>query len=353
MDELLLQALRKDGLGEEDVVKLVFQGLLGCGHLLADEQTVTQRILHERQSLTPDPLEPLYEAVSRDYIRLNLRPAMALGLPDSWIARLMLCSDAPAAGRDDVAAALTGLQDRGIIRIDLPRWLEQVADPHWLPSHSEAYRAAMRPAYRVIGRRFAPLLPVLGAMADAARRQPRALVTVDGPCGSGKTTLAAQLSAITGAPVVHTDDFVVPHARKTPERLAQPGGNEDHERLLREFVLPWLNTGHAEPRPYSCHEDRLLAPVTVPDAPLAILEGSYGNMPDIRARAAVRVYVRLDREECLRRIARRDGAEAVPMFISRWIPLEEAYRKAFGLPDAECVTVDGASLLSPAANGGD
>ena len=40
----------------------------------------------------------------------------------------------------------------------------------------------------------------------------RMLVTLDGPCASGKTTLAGQMAEALGAAVVHTDDFVVPHA---------------------------------------------------------------------------------------------------------------------------------------------
>ena len=52
----------------------------------------------------------------------------------------------------------------------------------------------------------------------------RMLVTLDGPCASGKTTLAGVLAGIFGAGVVHTDDFVIPHSMKTPERLRIPAG---------------------------------------------------------------------------------------------------------------------------------
>ena len=45
------------------------------------------------------------------------------------------------------------------------------------------------------------------------------------------------LAEALGAAVVHTDDFVVPHAMKTKERLAIPGGNypgtgEDTEKIV-------------------------------------------------------------------------------------------------------------------------
>ena len=339
-DPLLLQALERTEPQEADAVKLVFQALLGCGHLLADEETVTARVRQELSGLEASGEEPLFEPLSRDYGRLNLRPAMARGLRAEWIARLMLMSDQPKATRADVAALLKELNREGrlCLRED---WSGRITDPHWLPNHSEAYRAAHHPAYRVIGSSPAALLPVLSAAAKAGCGRPRCLITVDGPCGSGKTTLAAGLAQVLQAPVVHTDDFVVPHSQKTPERLAQPGGNEDHERLLTEFVLPWLREGRALICRYSCREDRLLAPEPVPDAPFAILEGSYSNMPALREQAAVRVFVTAAPEKRLRRIALRDGEDALPMYRARWIPLEEAYLSAFGLPDAGCIRVDG------------
>ena len=62
---------------------------------------------------------------------------------------------------------------------------------------------------------------------------------LDGPCASGKTTLAAFLEhAIPNLYIVHMDDYYIPMAQKTPERLSVPGGNADTERLLEEVLLP-------------------------------------------------------------------------------------------------------------------
>ena len=74
---------------------------------------------------------------------------------------------------------------------------------------------------------------LLDILRKAAEKEKRLFITLDGPCASGKTTLARALAQELNAFVVHTDDFVVPHAQKTPERLAIPGGNCDAERLLR------------------------------------------------------------------------------------------------------------------------
>ena len=67
----------------------------------------------------------------------------------------------------------------------------------------------------------------------------RLLITIDGPCACGKTTLAQKVSEILHAGVIHTDDYVIPHAQKTAERLAVPGGNCDADRLVKEVLLPW------------------------------------------------------------------------------------------------------------------
>ena len=69
------------------------------------------------------------------------------------------------------------------------------------------------------------------------REQTHPLVTIDGPCASGKTTLADRLAEMLPAAVVHTDDYVVPHTLKTAERLAVPGGNCDADRLDRKSVV--------------------------------------------------------------------------------------------------------------------
>ena len=130
----------------------------------------------------------------------------------------------------------------------------------------------------------------------------RPLVTVDGPCASGKTTFASYLAGILDAAVVHTDDYVVPHSMKTKERLALPGGNCDAERLMREVVTPWRGGLPVLVSRYDCHADRLLPPEALPDCGVLVLEGSYCNLPEIREAADVRFFLDTApeiRESCL------------------------------------------------------
>lgn len=318
----------------QDVVKLFFQARLGCGHLLGEEELVAKRIADEENHLSPCPQEALCVPLGPDYIRLNLRRAMAEGISPLWIARMMkLSQPVHPFTRADVVAELGALHDPAVAQAAQ----RLIDEPDWLPSHTAAYHAAYAPAYRVIGKKCAALLPVLQAMSHID--QERVLICIDGPCGSGKTTLAALLQGVLDAALVPMDDFFLPHSRKTPERLAQPGGNADWERLVEEFLTPWLKDGIASYRPYTCHADAFAEAVTVPSRQYTIIEGSYSLMPEIRKHADLCIFLQVTPEEQQRRILQRNGAKMLQMFQSRWIPLEQAYFDAFHLPDQNCLVL--------------
>ena len=63
------------------------------------------------------------------------------------------------------------------------------------------------------------------------------LLAIDGRCGSGKTTLAGMIAQRYRAEVIHMDDFFLQKDQRTPERLAEPGGNVDRERFRQEVIL--------------------------------------------------------------------------------------------------------------------
>ena len=99
-------------------------------------------------------------------------------------------------------------------------------------------------------RLFPVLDPVLDAIRSLLDRQERVLVAIDGRCGAGKTTLAAQLQAELPCRVFHMDDFFLQPYQRTPERLQAPGENVDHERFLQEVLLPAARGEAVVYRPY-------------------------------------------------------------------------------------------------------
>ena len=316
---------RRPAMQAQDAVKFVFQGMLGVGHLLSSREHTAGYIASETEPLQADSREPLFEALSPGWCRLNLRRAMAEKLSPDLIAGMMTASRSPAAfTRDDVQAVCRSRELSGITGSPEAGYTDRIPDENFLPSHSPEYRVAYRPAYRVVSAdwiRYIDMIRQISGKQSAGRL----LVTIDGPCASGKTTFAARLADVFQAPVVHTDDYVIPHDQKTAERL------------VREVVKPWKQGETVQYRKYDCAEDALLPPQTLPRGEILILEGSYCNLPPVREYADVRMFLDAPWETRKARLEKRESPDSLKRFYDRWIPLEDAYFAAFHLPDAGCV----------------
>lgn len=148
---LLAQRLRYPSMQQQDVVKFVFQAMLGVGHLLSSRDAVTNRIAREMDGLSPDPEEPLFETLSPSWCRLNLRRAKAERMQPNAIAGLMLASRSPMQfTRQDVLDFCKIMADAGELQVPDEEALGRILDESWLPSHSSVYKARYHPAYRVI-----------------------------------------------------------------------------------------------------------------------------------------------------------------------------------------------------------
>ena len=168
-------------------------------------------------------------------------------------------------------------------------------------------------------------LDALVERAEALLREKgRAVIAIDGRCGSGKTTLAGRLAAQWDCTLLHADDFFLRPEQRTPARLAQPGGNFDRERFYAEALAPLLAGQDALYRPYDCHAGCLQPPVAAPLRPVILIEGSYCCHPDLWGCYDLHVFVTAPLDVRLARLTRRPGVD-LAAFRTRWIPLEEAY----------------------------
>ncbi len=159
------------------------------------------------------------------------------------------------------------------------------------------------------------------------------IVGIDGRCASGKTTLSAALAEALQCPQIHMDHFFLPTCKRTPERLSQPGGNVDKERFIEEVLLP-LQAGESfSYRPFNCHIGNFSDPIDIPCSDILLIEGSYSLSPELWDAYHLRIFLTVDTKEQLRRIAQRNGQEALQTFMTKWIPLEEAYFSAFSITE--------------------
>lgn len=166
------------------------------------------------------------------------------------------------------------------------------------------------------------------------------LIAVDGPCASGKTTLAARLAEALNAQVIHADDFFLPFEMKTPERLAQPGGNVHYERFKEEVADALAMGKTVDYGVYRCAEGRIAEKKRVIPSGIIIVEGSYSMHPLMGADYDLRIFIEAPLDIRLERILERNGKEKLETFKEKWIPMENAYFEHYGIKEKSDIVTE-------------
>ena len=342
---LLEQRDRCPCLRPRDLLKALHQSVFGCGHFVTDE--AAGLALLRRETAMPSPAEgPEIEALDGPFCRVHLRYLSRRGLSPETLFRLFaLSSRRPGGTAEDLEAKLARFLSLARenafpfteeeARQAVSRWRQE-----GFPAcrHSEEYRAALSPAYRVICREYVPLLPVLARLDRLLSSRSRVIAAIEGGSASGKTTLASLLAELYCCTVFHMDDFFLRPEQRTPERYAEPGGNVDRERFLAEVLTPLKSGGTVCYRPYDCRS-RTVRPGRIirPEA-LCIVEGAYSMHPDLAEEYDLSVFLDISPDLQRRRVLERNGEAMGENFFSRWIPLEREYFRAMRVRErCDCV----------------
>ena len=327
---LRAQLHRHPAMQPRDVIKLCYQAARGAEHLLADTARARAYFDQEYAATPADDQQPIFEPISPDVARVNIAAWKASGLPAEWLFRMFVHTASVPLGGESLLTQY--IQEAAVVASTLPDWQETLTT--WqeagMPAvhHSEAYRAGEHTAYRIVNGRFQCIMPLLQRLNDLPDVR---VIAIDGRAASGKSTRAALLSAVLEAPIIHMDDFFLPPALRTAERLAQPGGNVHYERFAAE-VLPGLRSGEGFAyRIFDCSRMDFGDNREVPINPIRIVEGSYAHHPALGDYADLRVFSTVEEDEQMRRILLRNGERMAEMFRSRWIPMEEKYFSHFGI----------------------
>jgi uridine kinase len=142
---------------------------------------------------------------------------------------------------------------------------------------------------------------------------PVRLVCVDGPAGAGKTSFAADLVRVLApsygeVPVVHGDDVYEGWdvVAGEPDRVAAFAALAD--RLDGSLLEPFRRGHPARLPTWDWYAGAWGAIVTVPPAPVVVLEGVGLAARRLRVNAVLTVWLDADDEVRLDRVLARDGA---------------------------------------------
>ncbi|MET0837414.1 MAG: 4-amino-4-deoxy-L-arabinose transferase [Marmoricola sp.] len=158
------------------------------------------------------------------------------------------------------------------------------------------------------------------------------LLSIDGPAGSGKTTLAAQVTShVSDARLLHMDDLF-------PGWSGLPRIDEQLDGLLRP-----LGEGRAGSyRRYDWLAGDFAETVTVEPVPLVVLEGVGSGASRFDPLRTVLVWVEAPYDERLRRGLERDGDAFAPHW-EQWARDEEVLFARERTRERADMVVDGTS----------
>jgi uridine kinase len=161
------------------------------------------------------------------------------------------------------------------------------------------------------------------------------LVCIDGPAGSGKTTLGEELASRTGAQLIHGDDLM--------------SGWRGLDAVGRQLtgVVEALVAGRAGSyEHYDWLADRYDRTVEVPSAPWLVVEGVGSGAAALAAYITVLVWVEVDDDLRLTRGLERDGEEQGELWRQFMLDERELFARD-GVRERADVVVDGTGQRPP------
>ncbi|HOV69094.1 MAG TPA: hypothetical protein PLZ84_02080 [Clostridia bacterium] len=318
----------------QDMVKLVYQNEFAGGHMIANVRDSLLRLQEERSSgrINMSYFADIFEDIGNNLCRLHLAVFNKYDISAETVNRFFIVTANLVTG--DVASFEAKLET-----------LKECCRNHLLPyrlsevenylrdykkagypqvGHSQVYREAYFPAYRIVKSEYSRFFELFCRIDSLTKSKDRVCVAIDGNCCAGKSRLADLIAGVYDCNVFHMDDFFLPPGLRTPERLAEAGGNVDYIRFDRE-VIQGLNSGRGfEYRKFDCQRNAY-EPVWVNPKKLNIIEGAYSMHPKLIRNYDLKAFLSIDEEEQVSRILNRNGEQMLKRFVCEWIPMENRY----------------------------
>ncbi len=165
------------------------------------------------------------------------------------------------------------------------------------------------------------------------------IISIDGRCGSGKSTFSVELADALDAEILHMDDFFLQPYQRTKERYATPGANVDYERVYE--ILKEIKQGNPVAyQRFDCSIMELGETLHLSGNKTVVVEGSYSLTNALQDLYDFKIFLTINPIEQIDRIVKRNGKEKAEQFKERWIPLEELYFQHCHVEDICDIKID-------------
>ncbi len=304
-----------------DSVKLLFQRTFGAGHMIKDENQSLLRLKEELEAVEADSSREIAEDIGGEFVRVHLAAVKDRLSAETLNKIFTLSANAETGGTEEFEKLLEPLKTSEE-NIEFLEKYKAMGYPAM--SHSEIYREKYAPHYRIVKKKYAQFIGLFIETDECLKKKGSAVIAIDGMAASGKTTLSKIFAEVYDCNVFHADDYFLPPKRKTPERLAEIGGNIDYERLKAEIIDNLQTDKPFVIRKFDCSTMTLGDPEEVEHKKTVLIEGVYCLHPTFGDVYDIKKILKISKDEQLRRLEKRNP-RLVERFKNEWLPMEEKY----------------------------
>lgn len=339
MKEILLEHFhRYPQMQLQDAVKLLYQSEFGGGHMITSPEKSLKSLEDEWKGCKGRKHPVVCESIGGGMHRIYI-DALNEGLSPDTLNRLFVeTANGKGGTREAFEKKLTLLvqcceqgelpYEKAQAEVYLDLYRSRGCPP---VSHSACYCEAYHPAYRVVADCYARYYEAFVKIDQALAEKEMLLISIDGMCAAGKSTMGRILQSVYSCNLFHMDDFFLQPHQRTPKRMNQVGSNVDYERFKEEILDHLGDREGLEYQVYDCKTQTLDHFIKTSWNRLNIVEGSYSQHPYFGDIWDLRFFCEVSPAKQLNRILARNGESMLERFKQEWIPKENDYFAAFGI----------------------
>lgn len=325
----------------QDLFKFLHQSEFGPGHFIANPDENFKYLQAEFKSISNMKKDKICDDLLNEFCRLHLQVLQQTTLSITTFQKFFEQSAKVNTGNLDaywqkinLLADMCACGELPFDQTEVAAFKSRIINEPMKPfRHSDAFRLAYYPAYRVINKKFFNFLPLFAAIDQLMATQEKVIVAIDGDCAAGKTSLSQLISQIYDCNQVHMDHFFLQPDQQTEIRLNTPGENIDHERFTKDVMTPLMASESLSYKPFNCMTQTFGEAISLPFKKLTIIEGSYALHASLIQFYDLKVFLQIPQDVQLDRILARDGINMLQKFKDVWIPMEKNYAKTFNVKE--------------------